>query len=145
MPASTYESLPASVLAWKKANKLGRFDPNAPTPEELASERHEKDTSTITERGITTGQRCRVGGSDTRRGQVAFIGEVPEIEKEKGAVWVGVLFDEPVGKNDGTIAGKRYFETKGANFGTFVRPENVEVGEQFSVVDDLLDEDMEEI
>ena len=30
MPAETYSTLPDSVLAWKKANKLGRFDPHAP-------------------------------------------------------------------------------------------------------------------
>ena len=30
MPSSTYESLPSTVLAWKKSNKLGRFDPHAP-------------------------------------------------------------------------------------------------------------------
>lgn len=27
LPASEYEKLDDSVLAWKKANKLGRFDP----------------------------------------------------------------------------------------------------------------------
>lgn len=145
MPETTYESLPSSVLAWKKANSLGRFDPNAPTAEELAKQRHQKDTSALAERGISVGQRCRVGGSDARRGQVQFVGEIPQIDKEKGAVWVGVAFDEPVGKNDGSIGGQQYFQTKGKNFGAFVRPENVEVGEQFGVVDDLLDEDMEEI
>ena len=42
MPAAEYESRTDSVLAWKKAQKLGRFDPNAPTIEQqkiLASER----------------------------------------------------------------------------------------------------------
>lgn len=34
MSADTYESLPNSVLAWKKAQKLGRFDPNAPEIEQ---------------------------------------------------------------------------------------------------------------
>ena len=29
MPEATYESLPGSVLAFKKAHKIGRFDPNA--------------------------------------------------------------------------------------------------------------------
>jgi hypothetical protein len=42
MPAAEYESRTDSVLAWKKAQKLGRFNPNAPTIEQqkiLASER----------------------------------------------------------------------------------------------------------
>lgn len=42
MPTAEYESRTDSVLAWKKAQKLGRFDPEAPTIEQqriLASER----------------------------------------------------------------------------------------------------------
>lgn len=42
MPSTEYESRTDSVLAWKKAQKLGRFDPDAPSIEQqkiLASER----------------------------------------------------------------------------------------------------------
>lgn len=42
MPTAEYESRTDSVLAWKKAQKLGRFDPEAPSIEQqkvLASER----------------------------------------------------------------------------------------------------------
>lgn len=42
MPTPEYENRTDSVLAWKKAQKLGRFDPNAPSIEQqkiLASER----------------------------------------------------------------------------------------------------------
>lgn len=34
MPKDEYENRTDSVLAWKKAQKLGRFDPNAPGMEE---------------------------------------------------------------------------------------------------------------
>ena len=34
MPAAEYENRSDSVLAWKKAQKLGRFDPNAPSIEQ---------------------------------------------------------------------------------------------------------------
>lgn len=34
MPSTEYEARTDSVLAWKKAQKLGRFDPNAPSIEE---------------------------------------------------------------------------------------------------------------
>ncbi|QRC96301.1 hypothetical protein JI435_012400 [Parastagonospora nodorum SN15] len=42
MPSTEYETRTDSVLAWKKAQKLGRFDPNAPSIEQqkiLASQR----------------------------------------------------------------------------------------------------------
>lgn len=42
MPTAEYESRNDSVLAWKKAQKLGRFNPDAPSIEQqkiLASER----------------------------------------------------------------------------------------------------------
>ncbi|KAJ4987530.1 cell polarity protein alp11 [Stagonosporopsis vannaccii] len=42
MPTAEYESRTDSVLAWKKSQKLGRFDPDAPSIEQqkvLASER----------------------------------------------------------------------------------------------------------
>lgn len=34
MPAEEYEERSDTVLAWKKSQKLGRFDPNAPSLEE---------------------------------------------------------------------------------------------------------------
>jgi hypothetical protein len=34
MPSEEYEARTDSVLAWKKSQKLGRFDPNAPTIEQ---------------------------------------------------------------------------------------------------------------
>ena len=30
MPAEAYDALPSTVLAYKKAHHIGRFDPNAP-------------------------------------------------------------------------------------------------------------------
>eukprot|EP01025_Chloroclados_australasicus_P005937 TRINITY_DN1193_c0_g1_i5.p2 TRINITY_DN1193_c0_g1~~TRINITY_DN1193_c0_g1_i5.p2 ORF type:complete len:250 (-),score=11.88 TRINITY_DN1193_c0_g1_i5:244-993(-) len=72
---------------------------------------------------IQVGQRCEVqpGG---RRGVVKYIGEVETLTSKH---WVGVQLDEPVGKHDGQIGGKRYF-TCPQNFGIFVHPDRVEVG-----------------
>lgn len=48
MPAAEYETRTDSVLAWKKAQKLGRFDPNAPSIEEQKIRTYDRE---IEERG----------------------------------------------------------------------------------------------
>ncbi|KAI1135893.1 CAP Gly-rich domain-containing protein [Hypoxylon sp. FL0543] len=139
MPEEEYERKPDSVLAWKKAEKLGRFNPDAPSLEKAKIEAFDSE---IRSRGIEVGKRCRVGGDDARRGEIKYVGEVKEIPGSIGA-WVGVQLDEPVGKNDGSIGGTRYWGSESAlKHGVFVRPERVEVGD-FPVLNDL--EDMEEI
>ncbi|KAK3946168.1 CAP Gly-rich domain-containing protein [Diplogelasinospora grovesii] len=139
MPEEEYEKKTDSVLAWKKAQKLGRFDPNAPSHEQAKIAAIAREVET---RGIAVGKRCRVGGDDTRRGEIMYVGEVKEIPGSLGA-WIGVQLDEPVGKNDGSVGGTRYWgEESELKRGVFVRAERVEVGD-FPVLDDL--EDMEEI
>lgn len=89
--------------------------------------------------GFEVGQRCEVqpGG---RRGRIAFIGEVVELS----GYWVGVRFDEPVGRADGSVnGGKRYFEAQ-PGFGGFLRGKNVQVGD-FPERDILEDESEDEI
>jgi tubulin-folding cofactor B len=140
LPPDEYEKKTDSVLAWKKAQKLGRFDPAAPSLEQAKLQAFETE---IKNRGIEVGKRCRVGGQNTKRGVVMYVGEVEEIPGGAGK-WIGVKLDEPVGRNDGSLAGgKRYWGKDGdPKSGVFVRPERVEVGD-WPVIDDL--EDMEEI
>ncbi|KAL2264036.1 hypothetical protein VTK26DRAFT_3074 [Humicola hyalothermophila] len=138
LPEEEYEKKTDSVLAWKKAQKLGRFDPNAPSHEQAKVAAIARE---IESRGIAVGKRCRIAQDDTRRGEIKYVGDVKEIPG-LGA-WVGIQLDEPVGKNDGSIGGTRYWgEESELKRGVFVRPERVEVGD-FPVLDDL--EDMEEI
>ncbi|CAM9672076.1 unnamed protein product, partial [Phaeothamnion confervicola] len=88
---------------------------------------------------VKVGDRCEVqpGG---RRGEVALVGEVSGL---KPGYWVGVRFDEPVGRCDGTVRGARVFECPGgAGFGGFVRPRNVTAGD-FPARDLLEDDDGE--
>lgn len=88
---------------------------------------------------MKVGDRCEVDPG-ARRGVVSYLGEVPELGG--GGVWVGITFDEPVGKTDGTAKdGKRYFEAN-PNFGGFLRAKNVRVGD--FPERDLFDEDSDE-
>jgi len=52
LPTGTYESLSNSVLAWKKNQKLGRFDPNALSAEEALQKQVEKDRGEVASKGM---------------------------------------------------------------------------------------------
>ena len=124
MPTEEYEARSDSVLAWKRSQKLGRFDTNAPSADDQKIRAFQQE---ITERGISTGKRCRLlPMTDERRGTISYIGDVAQIPG-LGA-WIGVSLDEPTGKNDGSIGDQRYFDCK-QNHGVFVRPERIEIGD----------------
>lgn len=98
-PPSTRQSRPFwlartdTVLAYKKRNQLGRFAPSAsPSPASPAP----------LPADLVPGARCQVALSPelSRRGTVRFVGPT-EFGTKDGSTWVGVEWDEPVGKNDG--------------------------------------------
>lgn len=108
-----------SVLNWKMNNKLGRFDP-------VYNEQLEKNRLLQQQQlqKLELNQRCLVksftGPYKERRGWLRYIGKVPEINNDD--IWCGIEFDKPVGKNDGSIKGKRYFGPLNPNYGGFVKP-----------------------
>ncbi|KRX58175.1 CAP-Gly domain-containing linker protein 1 [Trichinella sp. T9] len=60
------------------------------------------------------GDRCYVGG--TVPGRIAFVGDTRFGPGE----WAGIVLDEPVGKNNGSVAGVMYFQCA-PNYGLFCR------------------------
>ncbi|KAE8740066.1 hypothetical protein FOCC_FOCC014434 [Frankliniella occidentalis] len=60
------------------------------------------------------GERVYVGG--TKPGRLAYIGDTQFAPGE----WAGVVLDEPIGKNDGSVGGVRYFQCE-AKKGVFSR------------------------
>nr|CDJ83622.1 Cytoskeleton-associated protein domain containing protein [Haemonchus contortus] len=60
---------------------------------------------------------ARVETEKTGKGRVAFCGEVQFSDGE----WVGVILDDPRGKNNGTVQGVQYFTCE-PNHGLFIRP-----------------------
>ncbi|WFD42818.1 hypothetical protein MPSI1_001468 [Malassezia psittaci] len=65
-------------------------------------------------------QRCRV--RNLGLGEVLFVGQTAFAP----GLWIGVRLDERLGKNDGCVQGKRYFEAD-ANFGVFVRSSQIDL------------------
>lgn len=74
---------------------------------------------------LVIGSRVEVTGKGSL-GTVAFIGTTQFATGK----WIGVILDEPKGKNNGIINGKQYFQCQ-ENHGTFVRQS------QLSLIDDV--------
>ncbi|KAF7666140.1 hypothetical protein LDENG_00116810 [Lucifuga dentata] len=72
-------------------------------------------------RPVKVGSLVEVIGKG-QRGMVAYIGTTLFASGK----WVGVILDEPKGKNDGTVQGKRYFTCE-ENHGIFVRQSQIQL------------------
>ncbi|KAG8221095.1 CAP Gly-rich domain-containing protein [Butyriboletus roseoflavus] len=106
-----------SVLAYKQRHKVGRFAPPSETV-----------PAPVTDVDIPIGARCEVESTEEgfhKRGMVCFVGQTTFA---KTGVWVGIEYDEPIGRNDGSVQGERYFTCR-PNHGVFVRPDKVRVGD----------------
>ncbi|XP_057983099.1 tubulin-folding cofactor B [Malania oleifera] len=73
---------------------------------------------------IKVGDRCEVEPGE-KRGVVMFVGRAESVAP---GFWVGVQYDEPLGKHDGMVKGTRYFNCPPLH-GALIRPEKVKVGE----------------
>ncbi|VDM96464.1 unnamed protein product [Onchocerca ochengi] len=95
-----------------KASKLERVE--SPSPSTEVSQ----NNPFCKEYGVEIGDRVIVSGG--KCGRLRFLGKTDF----KDGVWAGVELDQPVGKNDGSVQGKRYFTCK-APYGLFAAASKV--------------------
>lgn len=125
MSDADYAARTDTVRAFKQAHGLGRF--GAASASASASTSSTSPAPRL-DPSLQVGHRCMVQTSEReRRGTIAFIGPTAFAP----GVWVGVAYDEPVGKNDGSVQGTRYFSTR-MYYGGFVRPAAVHTGAAYA-------------
>jgi len=124
----------AKEIRQNQEKKKMQNDPNyvpPPPPAPITDEEHLAEEAGK----MKVGDRCEVtlGG---KRGEVKYVGKISQIAP---GWWIGVQYDEPVGKNDGSIKGKRYFECP-PKYGGFLRPDKLSVGD-YPEDDSWMDDD----
>jgi tubulin-folding cofactor B len=156
-----------TYLAYKK--KMQAQDPNWKSIFQKNNEQKsnnnnnntvDNDTNIPKESNESVAARCKLGSRceltpGGRRGTIRYVGPVIELspgpieikQNEDGSqtnvwqYWIGIELDEPTGKHDGIIHGKRYFQTKPKS-AAFAKPHQVAVGDYPER--DPLDEDSDE-
>ena len=124
-----YNSRDVTFRKFKEEMKKNNPDLMKPNKTEVDDE-YQADAA----KEMEIGHRCRINVGD-KRGTIRFVGKMSTF---KPGWWVGIELDEPLGKNDGSHGGCKYFECS-ANKGIFVRPNAIEVG-NFRPVDEDPDE-----
>lgn len=106
MSDQQYNSNQNTVRDFLRRNKMGKYNPEeqAKMDERAAEEAAEQERLAAV---AVVGSRCLVTAKGPRRiGTVRYTGPV----EGKTGIFVGVEFDEPLGLNDGSVNGKRYFQ-----------------------------------
>jgi tubulin-folding cofactor B len=110
-----YDKRQDSVRNFKKVNKLGRFSEKNESQDDLF-----KDEAN----DIKIGSRFCILDDKEKRGEVKFVGKT----NFKSGYWVGVEYDEPIGKHDGKVDDVIYFICK-PKHGAFLRPDRIMIGD----------------
>lgn len=132
-----YNTKQNTVRDFLRRNKLGKYnaEEQAKMAERAAEDQAERDRAAAL---CVIGSRCLVTAKGPRRvGTIRYNGE---FEEKPGAVFIGVEFDEPLGVNDGSVNGRRYFECR-PKYGSMVPLAAVTVGD-YPVEEFDLDEEI---
>jgi len=124
MSDEQYKEKQNTVRDFLKKNNLGKYNEDEQLKmaerKRIQAEEEERLASLA-----TIGSRCMVTAKGPRRlGTVMYNGPL----EGKSGIFIGVQFDEPLGVNDGTVNGKRYFECQ-PKYGSFVPVANVTIGD----------------
>ncbi|XP_050071020.1 tubulin-folding cofactor B-like [Anopheles maculipalpis] len=118
-----YDSRQDSLRNYLRQNKLGRYNEHR-AAQKMAARARSREEQEKKLRDATVGKRCKVMTkcAPSRLGTIAYQGKL----EGKAGIFLGVKFDEPVGVNDGTFEGKRYFECA-PKYGSFVTVDAIEL------------------
>ncbi|KAK4881609.1 hypothetical protein RN001_004928 [Aquatica leii] len=121
MAPEMYAQRTDTVRAFLLKNKLGQYNEEYAKKKQQEQEEEEKHFDSI-----IVGSRCKVTvlNQPTKLGVVLYKGPVEQLSGQ----WVGVKYDEPLGKHDGTFKGKQYFKCP-PKYGSFVKPSYVTTGD----------------
>uniref|UniRef100_A0A6I8QQF5 CAP-Gly domain-containing linker protein 1 n=1 Tax=Xenopus tropicalis TaxID=8364 RepID=A0A6I8QQF5_XENTR len=103
-PTSALTPLKTSTPPAKESSTPAQLSNLTRTTSESISNLSETGSVKKGERELKLGDRVLVSGS--KAGVIRFLGETDFAKGE----WCGVELDEPLGKNDGAVAGTRYFQ-----------------------------------
>uniref|UniRef100_A0A8D0DRI1 Tubulin folding cofactor B n=1 Tax=Salvator merianae TaxID=96440 RepID=A0A8D0DRI1_SALMN len=132
-----YDKRPDTARSFMKRSKLGQHNKEEMLRKEAEQEQKLAEEKASAE-AISVGARCevRAPGQPAKRGTVLYVG----LTDFKPGYWIGIKYDEPLGKHDGSVNGKRYFECQ-PKYGAFVKPQYVAVGD-FPEEDYGMDDEM---
>ncbi|XP_015787943.1 tubulin-specific chaperone B [Tetranychus urticae] len=120
MPDDEYAKRDKSLRQYKMQNKLGRFSEGTTSEDGNSNDDH--DWTLLKSLQVNDKVEITIKGKPVKKGVIAYLGKM----HLKPGLWVGVIYDQPVGKHDGCIEGVRYFECE-PGCGAFVRPSDTKV------------------
>ncbi|XP_066593807.1 tubulin-folding cofactor B-like [Prorops nasuta] len=132
-----YAKRPDTVKAFLERNKVGKYNEEE-VKRRAEEKKKEEELEEMLAKKCNIGDRCEISvpNQPKRRATVMYAGKTDF----KEGWWIGVKYDEPLGKNDGSVNGKQYFECS-PNYGGFVKPVYVKIG-NYEEEDYDLDEEL---